>query len=200
MLFMLVAPFGKSSAAPERCVFVATHYSTLKHASNKNFVNCFPPALRSRIARHNSQRCFKPRFIRSHIDCAQEPWRLGECGLTPRFPCNSPGAPHTTIGLTWRVVLAFRATIQKKWHIRLAPRSPDFRCGFMPLGTLRPFGRSSRMPLCGCRRHVHHARRNGCARIHFARMSARLVPRATSHSIRIALKHLTKGARHYYVR
>lgn len=79
--------------------------------------------------------------------------------MTPRFPCNSPGAPHTTIGLTWRVVLAFRATIQKKWHIRLAPRSPDFRCGFMPLGTLRPFGRSSRMPLCGCRRHAHHARK-----------------------------------------
>ena len=121
-------------------------------------------------------------------------------GLTPRFPCNSPGAPHTTIGLTWRVVLAFCATIQKKWHIRLAPRSPDFRCGFMPLGTLRPFGRSSRMPLCGCRRRVHHARRNGCARIHFARMPDCLVPRATSHSIRIALKHLTKGARHYYVR
>lgn len=58
MLFMLVAPFGKSSAAPERCVFVATHYSTLKHASNKNFVNCFPSALISRIARHNSHVVF----------------------------------------------------------------------------------------------------------------------------------------------
>lgn len=55
---MLVAPFGKSLAAPERRAFVVTHYSTLKHASNKNFVNYVLPALRSRITGHNSQRCF----------------------------------------------------------------------------------------------------------------------------------------------
>lgn len=58
MLFMLVAPFGKSLAAPEHCVFVAMHYITLERANNKNFVNCFLSALISRIARHNSQCCF----------------------------------------------------------------------------------------------------------------------------------------------
>ena len=55
---MLVAPFGKSFAAALRRAFVATHYITLKHDSNKNFVNYVLPALRSRITRHNSQRCF----------------------------------------------------------------------------------------------------------------------------------------------
>ena len=55
---MLVAPFGKSFATHARRAFVATHYITLKHDSNKNFVNYALHALRSRIARHNSERCF----------------------------------------------------------------------------------------------------------------------------------------------
>ena len=55
---MLVAPFGKSFATHARRIFVATHYITLKRASNKNFVNYVLPALRSRITGHNSQRCF----------------------------------------------------------------------------------------------------------------------------------------------
>ena len=58
MLLMLVAPFGKSFAAALRRAFVATHYITLERASNKNFVNYALLALRSRITRHNNQRCF----------------------------------------------------------------------------------------------------------------------------------------------
>ena len=46
---MLAAPFGKSFATHARRAFVATHYITLKHASNKNFVNYFPHMPRSYV-------------------------------------------------------------------------------------------------------------------------------------------------------